>query len=288
MNNVEFRKEIHNYIDQTYNEFEQYQKIANEVLLEFNRICVRNNISYCLAYGSLLGAVRDGGQIPWDYDIDVVISIKDREKLIDCLKQDLGEDFYYTYKNNVANYPTTCLRICKKGFSFQALHVDVFFMIGCPSNPQKRSRFIKRALKYAQKRHFKYDHYYSIPAKMSSIKRIAIRVFNLRHKLFPGFLLRIIEESIMHKYDITSSVYCIGYANDSNVFFRTELFKETMFVKDEFPIPIQYEEFLNEFYGNYRNYPLMENRFEEFYFMTKALRERNAFYLDRLRDKIEK
>ena len=79
--------------------------------MKFNRICARNNISYCLAYGSLLGAVRDGGQIPWDYDIDVVISIKDREKLIDCLKQDLGEDFYYTYKNNVANYPTTCLRI---------------------------------------------------------------------------------------------------------------------------------------------------------------------------------
>ena len=49
--------------------------------------------SYQLAYGSLLGAIRDGGQITWDYDIDVFIPYEERGQLIEALNRDLKSEF---------------------------------------------------------------------------------------------------------------------------------------------------------------------------------------------------
>lgn len=53
-----------------YAEFRKLQCLAWDALKEFCRICEKNNINYMLGFGSLLGAIRDGGQIPWDYDIE--------------------------------------------------------------------------------------------------------------------------------------------------------------------------------------------------------------------------
>ena len=58
--------------DTIYREFRQFQEDTLETLREFHRVCEKNNVSYQLAFGSLLGAIRDNGQIPWDYDIDVL------------------------------------------------------------------------------------------------------------------------------------------------------------------------------------------------------------------------
>ena len=290
MDNNEFRQEVHHYIDQMLNEFQQYQVISNDILVELNRVCNHNHISFYLAYGTLLGAIRDGGQIPWDYDVDVVMSINDREKLINCLERDLDSKYYYTYKNSVENYPTTCLRICKKGFSFQALHVDVFFLIGCPQDTSKRKRFINRVIKYAQIRHSKFDDYYLIPnnIKMTKIRRILIKVYKLRFTLFPEFLLLRMEEYLMHKFDIRSSVYCAAYVNDSDVVFRKALFDSVSLLPNGLPIPNNYEEFLVNFYGNYKEYKPIDDRFDEFFLMTRAIRERNIYYNNCLVSMIEK
>ena len=51
------------------------------ILKEFIRICNENNIWYCLSAGTMLGAVRHNGFIPWDRDVDVYIKIKDVPKV---------------------------------------------------------------------------------------------------------------------------------------------------------------------------------------------------------------
>lgn len=58
-------------------------KIEQELLDEFHRVCSENGLKYSLAYGTLLGAVRHNGFIPWDDDIDVVMPRKDYDKLIE-------------------------------------------------------------------------------------------------------------------------------------------------------------------------------------------------------------
>jgi lipopolysaccharide cholinephosphotransferase len=61
---------------------EESKKKLIELLFKFDEICKENNVEYFLAYGALLGAVREKGFIPWDNDIDLFISRENMEKFI--------------------------------------------------------------------------------------------------------------------------------------------------------------------------------------------------------------
>lgn len=57
------------------------QKKLYVMLNDFDEICKRNNITYYLAGGSALGAIRNNGYLPWDDDLDVYITRDNWEKL---------------------------------------------------------------------------------------------------------------------------------------------------------------------------------------------------------------
>lgn len=60
---------------------EELHKVQYEILLEFDRVCKKYDLTYFLAYGTLLGAVRHEGFIPWDDDIDTLMPYEDFQKL---------------------------------------------------------------------------------------------------------------------------------------------------------------------------------------------------------------
>ena len=64
------------------------------ILLEFDRICKKHDIQYFLSGGTCLGAVRHGGFIPWDDDIDIDVWHTDYEKLIKILPNELSNNFF--------------------------------------------------------------------------------------------------------------------------------------------------------------------------------------------------
>ena len=71
------------------------QKKLIEVLGDFHEFCVSNDIEYYVYGGTALGAVRHGGFIPWDDDIDVIMTQKNFDKLCVLSKKFTAQDRYY-------------------------------------------------------------------------------------------------------------------------------------------------------------------------------------------------
>lgn len=76
-------------------ELRRFQLFQLDILREFMRVCNEHDLRWWLAYGSLLGAARHGGFIPWDDDIDVFMPAEDYLKFREiCVKGGLSEGFY--------------------------------------------------------------------------------------------------------------------------------------------------------------------------------------------------
>lgn len=79
-----------------------------EIMVHFNDFCQKNNLQFYLCAGTLLGAVRHKGFIPWDDDVDLCMSRPQYDRLIDLIKKnDLFDDHYriITFENNTSHYP---------------------------------------------------------------------------------------------------------------------------------------------------------------------------------------
>lgn len=87
-----------------------------EVLSEIIRICKKYNLTYFANWGTLLGAVRHKGYIPWDDDIDIALKRDDYHKLIHVLPQELPEGYHVSslYTPGSHSQPHSCAMNSKK------------------------------------------------------------------------------------------------------------------------------------------------------------------------------
>ena len=86
---------------QTRIEIDELKKIELNILKKFDQICRDNNLEYSLAYGTMIGAVRHHGFIPWDDDIDVLMKREDYEKLLKLKYEDNNFEIKsYRYSKN--------------------------------------------------------------------------------------------------------------------------------------------------------------------------------------------
>ena len=74
---------------------EKLKEAELDMLNDINECAKRHNIKYHLAYGTLLGAIRHKGYIPWDDDIDLAVNYPDIPKLIEALKEDYKDKYYF-------------------------------------------------------------------------------------------------------------------------------------------------------------------------------------------------
>lgn len=134
---------------------EETKRIQNailQLLIEFDRICRKHGILYSLDGGTLLGAVREGGFIPWDDDGDVIIDRQEYDKLMAVLDEELDHDrFYYVDLDRTEEYRWGYGKLFRKDTKFvrygqefwrydQGVPLDVFVCDNVPDN------YIKRAI----------------------------------------------------------------------------------------------------------------------------------------------
>ena len=74
---------------------EAIQKAGLVLLKEFDRVCKKNNIEYFMCGGTLLGAVRHHGFIPWDDDVDVILTRDQFDRLTSLPATEWGEQFRF-------------------------------------------------------------------------------------------------------------------------------------------------------------------------------------------------
>ncbi len=89
----------------------QLQDSLYRMLIEFDKICTEHNLTYYISSGTLLGAIRHGGFIPWDDDIDIEMPRKDYEILIDRFNEIMPKEYNLEYYKNTLGYYFTFIKI---------------------------------------------------------------------------------------------------------------------------------------------------------------------------------
>ena len=124
----------------------QLQMIQLEMLIEVDRICNKCGIQYNIIAGTLLGAIRHGGYIPWDDDADVAFLRPDYEQFRKACKTELDRTrFYFQDHRNTKGYRWGYGKLRRKNTLFlrehqehmpykQGIFIDIFPLDGVPDN----------------------------------------------------------------------------------------------------------------------------------------------------------
>ena len=133
------------------------QLVELEILQRFIQLCQKNNLTYYIIGGSLIGAVRHGGFIPWDDDIDIAVPRKDYKQLIDILRKEEDDILglgYYKDDPDLYYYP---IRIFHKKYKIKEPRVkngyshpwiDILPLDGSPNSKVGMYLFEQKMLFY--------------------------------------------------------------------------------------------------------------------------------------------
>ena len=248
----------------------EMRSIQLDILLYFIDFCKKNSIKYYLAYGSLLGAVRHKGYIPWDDDIDVMIFREDVEKL---LLNFGNERFSIINSSTNDKYFSPLIKAYdKKTLLVQGygqveginicVNIDVFVLDRVPADENERRDFYDKAANYRFKWSLSCS---SIRSKSKNfIVWLVKRVISLPFKII-GYRF------FSKKYDSFASSYQ-GKSLYAIVVYGEGFEKEYTYTEDDLEsieatfegitisIPKSYDLVLKKCYGDYMSLPPVEAR----------------------------
>lgn len=253
------------------------QLMELKCLNEVRRICEANNIQYFLIGGTLIGAVRHKGFIPWDDDIDIGMLRSDYDRFCEICKTQLNTELFYfqnwdTEENN-ADYEISRIRLNNTKFvlyhrqglksSHHGFYVEVIPYDDLPKGKLRchiygtRFRGLKRLV--GVRKGYKYR--LSNPVK----RYIFYFIVNLS-KIIPIRHFEKILETYHKKYFNTNSEYVFLLGGAYKWYVEKHLrstvseYTELEFEGQMYPVPKNYDLFLTEQYGNYMQFPPKEKQ----------------------------
>lgn len=239
-----------------------------EILCEIDRVCQKHNIKWWIEDGTLLGALRHKGFIPWDDDCDIGMMREDYEKFVQNAINDLSDDFIFQARGIDPLYTRRLPKVRKKGTKlvehdedfnekyFQGIFVDIFVWDYFYTWEQPFSRFfnIMPRIRTRRKQYPKHSLKRILHGIITAIPYAIHRGLELIYLGFRFFIRK------------NKSLPFISYeAQMSNeLFFKNEILfplrRDYVFENQFFPVPNNPEQYLTEMYGDYMKLPPLDER----------------------------
>lgn len=248
------------------------KKISIEILRDVHNFCVENNLHYSLAYGTLLGAVRHHGFIPWDDDIDIMMPRPDYDKFIHSYRSNKGfavfapelRNSYIAYARAADTVRTVVHSPTKWAPNEQGVWVDIFPVDGTEEDLvqlQNKTDKLKVLREKIFAERFRLSH------KGDGLK-------GLMKYLFFSFTDRIFKEDVWNLLDKINQIrISVGYASSKRGIYEL-IYKSTTslpaeffdnyelvnFGTDKFMAIKDFDAFLSGVYGEYMKLPPKSQR----------------------------
>lgn len=257
---------------------EELKKIQLNILNIVDSFCKNNDINYWIDSGTLLGAIRHKGYIPWDDDIDIGMLRKDYDKFMNCFNKknsrykfysiENKNDFYYAH-GKVLDTNTILYEPDEDTGLKLSVNIDVFVYDNAPDDDKIVKKMYWKRTFYQKMRNVQlFRHAFR---KENLLKKVLRFILNRCFKLIPKsyFLKRIIENSKKFSKFETKRV---GNFTATSVFvcdksvFNSFIYKE--FEEKQYPVPVGYDIWLKSMYGDYMQLPPEEKRISQHKFVA--------------------
>ena len=257
---------------QEVTDIREIQQMELGIMEYIHEVCQKIGVKYFLAYGSLIGAVRHKGFIPWDDDMDICMLREDYEKLQDYLIANPDERYeVMSYKNNlnyvypfmkVQDNQTYLLEEDVRIDSNMGIYVDIFPVDGYEDDSVFKDK-MTRLIKKRQLSCYTFKGITNTKSLLNSLIRyisVIIFYFTNTNKYIRG----IDELAKSRKVDDYELVDYLIYKDMNKPVWKREWLNQTItgvFEGKEFMIPKNYHEILTSDYGDYMQLPPVELRF---------------------------
>lgn len=248
----------------------ELQKIELDLFLCFDSICKNLNLKYFLVAGSALGAVRHGGFIPWDDDLDVGMYREDYDRFMESAPSLLPTGiFLQNYKTDpqypyvfakLRNSNTTFVEKLLSNFSINhGVYIDIFPLDGYPEDILDRKKLSSLKTKYRRKLFCGFKMPRSLKSKVLAL---ILRFFGY-HRRTAETLAQ--YELLISKYPVKDSKIICSHGNRygerdylNKTYYGNGL--NVLFEGIQVRIPEKYDEYLTALYGNWRQLPPPEEQ----------------------------
>lgn len=236
----------------------EIRQVQLEMLDELDAFCRANNLRYSLAFGTLLGAVRHKGYIPWDDDMDIIMPLPDLLRFKELFKSekiryiDIDTERHYSFYFSRIAYKPTYNRF-SRFVKLYGVNIDIYPVVGMPDTEEQIQAFLKDLQPLYEERR-------SYVKWRNRFLRILPFTFT------PGY------DSVMSRlYDIVINSF--PYQGAKNFFHAGSARRVNIFGFDVFETMTEYDfeghkymglacydEYLTQCYGDYMQLPPVDQR----------------------------
>ena len=253
-------------------DIDEQKRIELEILQYIVEFCTKNDIKCSIAYGSLIGAIRHDGFIPWDDDIDILMLREDYERFRSLFLNSETDKYYLIDGDSDKKYPFPFMKICDNrtilyernmNYSFNGIYVDIFPLDHLPVNEKKWANAVNKLLLLHNLMGVKIRKRLT---RSTFLKTAFSDILYIFLKIIPLSVLKKAIKLQIHSLSKEPSEF-VGNIT-TGAYIRKERFDVQLFNKmtcHQFenilvPIPEEYDTILHKIYGDYMQLPPEEKR----------------------------